>query len=411
MTTSAPEFDNSYLRKTMEKVFRDCQVASTPIITIDHFINHLALEDTPFQELLTEAGVDVEEFQSHQSMYVYTSTDGMPYEGIPIISAELQDFNTSIIAAARAKSKTSLNILDIVEQLITEECYAMTYLNDTHSFAAEAKKLIATKEREEKAKSAKSAPSAGKPKSHPLGGIIGMPGMGGETAAPLADAEEALEYFLQFGSNFSADALAGKIDPVIGREKEIAEVTHAINRRRMRNALLVGPAGVGKTAIAEGLALSIEHKTCDASLNDHVVLSLDIGALLAGTKYRGEFEERLKAIMKEIERSEGGIILFIDEIHTMIGAGGSSGSMDASNMFKPALSRGELQIIGATTLDEYRKHIEKDSALERRFQKILVAPPSLEESNGILMGTLEVTTTGIKAVVLPENVVPIVTNE
>lgn len=383
MTTSAPEFDNSYLRKTMEKVFRDCQVASTPIITIDHFINHLALEDTPFQELLTEAGVDVEEFQSHLSMYVYTSTDGMTYEGIPIISAELQDFNTSIIAAARAKSKTSLNILDIVEQLITEECYAMTYLNDTHSFAAEAKKLIATKEREEKAKSAKSAPSAGKPKSHPLGGIIGMPGMGGETAAPLADAEEALEYFLQFGSNFSADALAGKIDPVIGREKEIAEVTHAINRRRMRNALLVGPAGVGKTAIAEGLALSIEHKTCDASLNDHVVLSLDIGALLAGTKYRGEFEERVVKVFDALALMPN-VILFIDEVHQMAGANGGEGSpMNFAQMLKPHLSRSGVRCIAATTAEEFRKHM-KDPAIRRRFTVVKVDEPNFKDTVEIL---------------------------
>ena len=383
MTTASPEFDNSYLRKTMEKVFRDCQVACTPIISIDHFINHLALEDTPFQEFLTEAGVAVEDFQANMSMHVYTSTDGMTYEGIPIISAELQDFNTSIIAAARAKSKTSLNILDIVEQLITEECFAMTYLNDTHSFAAEAKKLLATKEREEKAKSAKTSPTAsgkGAPK-HPLAGMLGM---GGETAtAPIADAEEALEYFLQFGTNFSADALAGKIDPVIGREKEIAEVTHAINRRRMRNALLVGPAGVGKTAIAEGLALSIEHKTCDASLNDHVVLSLDIGALLAGTKYRGEFEERVVKVFDALSMMPN-VILFIDEVHQMAGANGGEGSpMNFAQMLKPHLSRSGVRCIAATTAEEFRKHM-KDPAIRRRFTVVKVEEPNFKDTVEIL---------------------------
>lgn len=175
----------------------------------------------------------------------------------------------------------------------------------------------------------------------------------------------------------------GKLDPIVGREKEIERVSQILSRRKKNNPILIGEPGVGKSSVAEGLALRIIQKKVSRLLFNKRVVMLDLASMVAGTKYRGQFEERIKALMAEMEK-EPDVILFIDEIHTMIGAGGSSGSLDASNMFKPALARGEIQIIGATTLDEYRKHIEKDGALERRFQKVLIEPATAEESIQIL---------------------------
>jgi ATP-dependent Clp protease ATP-binding subunit ClpC len=186
-----------------------------------------------------------------------------------------------------------------------------------------------------------------------------------------------------FGRDLTKLAEEGKIDPIIGREKEIERVSQILGRRKKNNPMLIGEPGVGKSSIAEGLALRIIQKKVSRVLFNKRIVTLDIGSMVAGTKYRGQFEERVKALMVEMEK-EPDVILFIDEIHTIIGAGGSSGSLDASNMFKPALARGELQIIGATTLDEYRKHIEKDGALERRFQKVVVEPASEEETLQII---------------------------
>ncbi|MHC5310814.1 ATP-dependent Clp protease ATP-binding subunit [Myroides sp. LJL116] len=186
-----------------------------------------------------------------------------------------------------------------------------------------------------------------------------------------------------FGRDLTEMAENGKLDPVIGREKEIERVSQILSRRKKNNPLLIGEPGVGKSAIAEGLALRIIQKKVSRVLFDKRVVTLDLASLVAGTKYRGQFEERMKAVMNELEKNPD-IILFIDEIHTIVGAGGATGSLDASNMFKPALARGELQCIGATTLDEFRQHIEKDGALERRFQKVIVEPTSVEETIIIL---------------------------
>jgi len=186
-----------------------------------------------------------------------------------------------------------------------------------------------------------------------------------------------------FSKDLTKMAEEGKIDPIVGREKEILRVSQILSRRKKNNPILIGEPGVGKSSIAEGLALRIVQRKVSRVLFNKRIVTLDLASMVAGTKYRGQFEERIKALMAELEK-EPNVILFIDEIHTMIGAGGASGSLDASNMFKPALSRGELQIIGATTLDEYRKHIEKDGALERRFQKVLVEPATEEESIQIL---------------------------
>jgi ATP-dependent Clp protease ATP-binding subunit ClpC len=186
-----------------------------------------------------------------------------------------------------------------------------------------------------------------------------------------------------FGRDLTVMAEEGKLDPVVGRESEIQRVSQILSRRKKNNPLLIGEPGVGKSAIAEGLALRIIQRKVSRILYDKRVVTLDLASLVAGTKYRGQFEERMKAVMNELEKNED-IILFIDEIHTIVGAGGATGSLDASNMFKPALARGEIQCIGATTLDEYRQYIEKDGALERRFQKVIVEPTSVEETIEIL---------------------------
>ena len=191
-----------------------------------------------------------------------------------------------------------------------------------------------------------------------------------------------------FGSDVTALAEQDKLDPVVGREKEIERVSQILSRRKKNNPLLIGEPGVGKSAIAEGLALRIVQKRVSRVLYNKRVITLDLASLVAGTKYRGQFEERVKAVMNELEKNDD-IILFIDEIHTIVGAGGATGSLDASNMFKPALARGEIQCIGATTLDEYRQHIEKDGALERRFQKVLVEQTNPEETLEILVNIKE----------------------
>ncbi|WP_432410726.1 ATP-dependent Clp protease ATP-binding subunit [Rasiella sp. SM2506] len=186
-----------------------------------------------------------------------------------------------------------------------------------------------------------------------------------------------------FGRDLTQQAEEGKLDPVVGRENEIQRVSQVLSRRKKNNPLLIGEPGVGKSAIAEGLALRIVQRKVSRILYDKRVVTLDLASLVAGTKYRGQFEERMKAVMNELEKNDD-IILFIDEIHTIVGAGGATGSLDASNMFKPALARGEIQCVGATTLDEYRQYIEKDGALERRFQKVLVEPTTVEETIEIL---------------------------
>ena len=198
-----------------------------------------------------------------------------------------------------------------------------------------------------------------------------------------ADPKSKTPVLDSFSRDLTRLAEDNKIDPIVGREKEIERVSQILSRRKKNNPILIGEPGVGKSAIAEGLALRIIQRKVSRVLFNKRICTLDLASMVAGTKYRGQFEERIKAVMAELEKNPE-IILFIDEIHTIIGAGGASGSLDASNMFKPALARGEIQIIGATTLDEYRKHIEKDGALERRFQKVIVEPASPEETLQIL---------------------------
>jgi ATP-dependent Clp protease ATP-binding subunit ClpC len=208
----------------------------------------------------------------------------------------------------------------------------------------------------------------------------GFPGGG---AKKVTDTKSKTPVLDNFGRDLTKSAEEGRLDPIVGREKEIERVSQILSRRKKNNPILIGEPGVGKSAIAEGLALRIVQRKVSRVLFDKRIVSLDLASLVAGTKYRGQFEERMKAVMNELEKNPD-VILFIDEIHTIIGAGGASGSLDASNMFKPALARGEIQCIGATTLDEYRQYIEKDGALERRFQKVLVEPTSADETIQIL---------------------------
>ncbi len=238
-------------------------------------------------------------------------------------------------------------------------------------------------------KSAKSAEILSKAGVTPTGLNQAINDLRKGRTADSASAEQGYDALKKYARDLTADARSGKLDPVIGRDDEIRRTIQVLSRRTKNNPVLIGEPGVGKTAIAEGLALRIVNGDVPESLKDKQLMALDMGALIAGAKYRGEFEERLKAVLSEVTAASGSIILFIDEMHTLVGAGKAEGAMDASNLLKPALARGELHCVGATTLDEYRKHVEKDAALARRFQPVFVTEPTVEDTVSILRGLKE----------------------
>ncbi len=222
------------------------------------------------------------------------------------------------------------------------------------------------------------------------GSILGvMKKIRGNKKVDNKNAEENMKALEKYSTDLTELARKGKLDPVIGRDEEVRRIIQVLNRRTKNNPVLIGEPGVGKTAIVEGLAQRIVRGDVPESLKDVKLISLDLGALVAGAKFRGEFEERLKAVLKEVEDSNGEIVMFIDELHTVVGAGSTEGSMDAGNLLKPMLARGVLRTIGATTINEYRKYIEKDPALERRFQPVMISEPSVEDTISILRGLKE----------------------
>jgi len=344
----------------------------------------------------------------HLMLGIIREGEGMAIKILKNLGVDIQELRRQIEASIKVSTGKSLNINQIPFVKQAEKALKLTYLEaklfksnligTEHLLLAILKdeENIVTKTLEkfnvdqnsarEDLKNILSDEPRAQAQNNPLdddgddeGGTFGSSG----AAKKPGDSKSKTPVLDNFGRDLTKAADEGKLDPIVGREKEIERVSQILSRRKKNNPILIGEPGVGKSAIAEGLALRIVQKKVSRVLFDKRVITLDLASLVAGTKYRGQFEERMKAVLNELEKSPD-VILFIDEIHTIVGAGGASGSLDASNMFKPALARGEIQCIGATTLDEYRQYIEKDGALERRFQKVIVDPTSEEETIQIL---------------------------
>jgi ATP-dependent Clp protease ATP-binding subunit ClpB len=345
--------------EALQQAAADARTRGNPVVNDAHlFLALLAQDEGIVAPLLQKAGLNVAQLRSDAEREVARFPKQTGAAGEPTLSREL----SGVFDRAEREAKA----LDDA------------YISTEHLLLALA---------EEKGTTARQLLSAAGVDRKEL--LTALEGVRGSHRVTDQEPEQKYQALERFTRDLTEVARRGKLDPVIGRDEEIRRVIQVLSRRTKNNPVLIGEPGVGKTAIVEGLAQRIVHGDVPESLKQKRLLSLDIGQLVAGTKYRGEFEERLKAVLKEITGAEGKFIVFIDELHTLVGAGGAEGAVDASNMLKPALARGELHVVGATTLDEYRKHIEKDAALERRFQPVYVGEPSVEDTIAILRGLKE----------------------
>ena len=317
---------------------------------------------------------DIESEISPTGPIKITSTDN-----IPLLKSSERILKL-VYLEAKSLKKTTIDTGHLLLAILKDETSRVSRILFDYNINYDKVKLQLLKEKDENDESTEVRNEFPQDEDDPASSFGSGKGGGSEQGSKTASDTPVLD---NFGVDLTKAAEENRLDPIVGREKEIERLAQILSRRKKNNPILIGDPGVGKSAIVEGLALRIINRKVSRVLFGKRVVTLDLAAIVAGTKYRGQFEERMKAILNELSKTAN-IILFIDEIHTIVGAGGATGSLDAANMLKPALARGDIQCIGATTLDEYRQHIEKDGALERRFQKVMVEPTSIEETIEIL---------------------------